>query len=58
MGIVASSFSTTTPEILWITLIPGGLGNELEVRGQIIGIGDLLVMYVTDGVEGYVIGVK
>ena len=49
--------STDSPNILWISPIPG-FGYELEAKGQIIGILDLLVMYVSDGKNGYIMGLK
>ena len=39
------------PDFLWMVKIP----FRMEVKGQVIGVGDKLVMFVSDGSTGYVI---
>ena len=47
--------NTDKPDILWMARLP----NQLwEVKGQIIGIGDKLITFLSDGKSGNIVAYK
>ena len=55
MAIRTSLVNTEKPDILWMTHVPF---NDWEVRGQIIGVGDKLITYLSDGNSGTIAAFK
>lgn len=54
MAVRTSYNATAHPDILWAVLVPI-LPSKMEVRGQVIGVGDKLIAYITDGVAANVV---
>ena len=55
MAIRTSLVNTEKPDILWMTHVPF---NDWEVRGQIIGVGDKLITYLSNGNSGTIAAFK
>lgn len=47
--------ATAEPDILWIYPLPD---SDMEVRGQIVGAAESLIMYVSNDETGYVLAIS
>lgn len=57
MAIRTQYNATRNPDIVWITPVPT-TSNTFEVKGQIVGTLDKLIMYVSDGIAGFVMAIQ
>lgn len=57
VAIRAQYNSTENPDIVWIIPVPT-TSNEFEIKGQIVGTLDTLIMYVSNVKQGFIMALK